>query len=137
MFNKKAFTLIEIVVSIPILLILVISLLDFLIYNLQSQNRIKNDFMLNELAKEGIDAITYMRDANYVKGDLYDTAINTGVVGEEKKYILYYYDYDRSWNLQALELSGAEGIDACIIDNNAIRSCAIYKNNGFFIVIFV
>lgn len=133
MLNKKAFTLIEIVVSIPILLILVITLLDFLRYNLNSQNRIKNDFMLNELAKEGIEVLTYMRDANYVKGGgtLYSADISTGDVGENKRYLLKYND-DRTWELQSLDLSEAEGIDDCIVYQTSEKSCAIYNVNGFF-----
>lgn len=126
MLNKKAFTLMEIVVSIPILLILIVSLLDFVMYNLNAQSRIKNDFMLNELAKEGIEVITFMRDANYVKGEpnLYDTGINFGgAINEQIKYQLYYdktKDINERWSLIALDDQSAN-INSCIADG----TCAL------------
>lgn len=124
MSNKKGFTLIEIIVSISITLVIVTSVFGFIMQNINLKRSIENDFMLNELAKEGIEAISFMRDKNYTDGRSYSYNIDSLSV---RKTILIFNKFANTWSLN--NISSSTNIDNCSLNN----TCSIFNNNSVYV----
>lgn len=124
MLNKKGFSLIEILVSISVALVIMASVFSFIIQNINLKRNIQNDFMLNEIAKEGIEVISFMRDKNYSDGRSYSYNIDSV---SARKTILILNKTNNTWSIN--DISSASTIDTCSLDN----TCSVYTNNSVYV----
>lgn len=124
MLNKKAFSLIEILVSISVALVIMTSIFNFIQQNIILKRNIQNDYALNEFAKEGIEVVSFMRDKNYQDGRAYSYNIDNA---SARKTILIFDRIANTWSLS--DLSSSETIDTCSANN----TCSIFNNNSLFI----
>lgn len=124
MSNKKAFSIAEVVVSLSLLLMVMASILSFVTYHLKLKSKIENYFMLNELAKESIETITFLRDKNYIDNHSYTLGITSGTT---RKVITSFNKTLNRWEL--ITLDPLSTIDTCTLN----ETCPIYDDSGFFI----
>jgi len=66
--TEKAFTLLEVVVSLGLLIMVFGSATSLLILTRESEQTSKNNLIAAYLAKEAQDLVRYQRDANYISG---------------------------------------------------------------------
>lgn len=124
MLNKKGFSLIEILVSISVSLVIMTSVFGFIIQNINLKRSIQNDFMLNEIAKEGIEVISFMRDKNYADGRGYSYNIDNI---SARKAILILNKTNNTWSIN--NISSASTIDSCSTNN----TCSMFMNNYVYV----
>ncbi|MBW6440415.1 hypothetical protein K0B03_00020 [Patescibacteria group bacterium] len=67
--KKNGFSLIEIIFSIGILTITIVSVISLLIFNLKTEITNKNKVIAIYLAQEGIEIVREVRDNNWLAGD--------------------------------------------------------------------
>lgn len=83
--EKKAFTLVEIIVILFIISVGLLGVLSLVIQNIQSQVINKNNIIAYQLAQEGIELVRKTRDANWLQGGVsWNDSLSNGN---------YYMDY--------------------------------------------
>ena len=74
--NKKAYTLVEILVGFFIILMGLVGYLSLTIKTLALEPIGKNKLIASQLAQEGIEIVRNIRDTNWINGESFDRAIN-------------------------------------------------------------
>lgn len=82
--DKKAFSLVEIIVILFIISVGLLGVLSLVIQNIQSQVINKNNIIAYQLAQEGIELVRKTRDTNWLNGQAWDLDLAPGT---------YYMDY--------------------------------------------
>jgi prepilin-type N-terminal cleavage/methylation domain-containing protein len=70
--NKKAFTLLEIIIVIYIISLGLVGVMSLFLQTIKVQNINKNKLIASQLAQEGIETIRNIRDENWILGSPYD-----------------------------------------------------------------
>jgi len=77
-FNKKAFTLLEVIIVIYIFSMGILGLSTLVIKNIQLENMNKNGLIASQLAQEGLELVRNKRDSNWLTGADWDN----GLIGD-------------------------------------------------------
>ena len=101
--NKKAFSLIEIVIVLFIISMGLIGILSLIVQNIQSQDYNKNNLIATQLSQEGIELVRRLRDNNFRQG----RDFNFGLASVSGEIFSYCFDY----NDVALTISS----EACLL----------------------
>jgi len=67
-FNKKAFTLVEVIVAFSVLILVIVASTDLLVSVIRSNNENENTIVAYGLAQEGLEAVRNMRDSDWLLG---------------------------------------------------------------------
>ncbi len=88
--NKKAFSLIEIVIVLFIISMGLIGILSLIVQNIQSQDYNKNNLIATQLSQEGIELVRRVRDNNFKQGK----AFNSDLASVSGQVFGYCFDYN-------------------------------------------
>ncbi len=75
---KKSFTLIETIIAIGIFLTGILSFATLIYLSAKLITRQQDLIIMQNLAQEGIEIVRNLRDVNWLKGQLFDTGLDTG-----------------------------------------------------------
>lgn len=67
-YNKRAFTLIETLIALLIFATAITSMIAITSHGITNMTSVKNKYIANYLAEEGLELVRYVRDDLYVKG---------------------------------------------------------------------
>ncbi len=93
--SPVAFTLVEIMVTVAILLIGIVAALSAVTYGLRGGNDATNRVMATALASEGLELVRNIRDNNWINSRAFDTQLADGT------YIIYYASPGLATSVQA------------------------------------
>lgn len=88
--NKKAFSLIEIVIILFVISMGLIGILSLIVQNIQSQDYNKNNLIATQLSQEGIELVRRVRDNNFKQS----LAFNYGLAETQPEIFSYCFDYN-------------------------------------------
>lgn len=82
-FNKKAFTLLEVIIVIYIFSMGILGLSTLVIKNIQLENMNKNGLIASQLAQEGLELVRNQRDSNWLNtgADWFYNVLGDGTYG--------------------------------------------------------
>ncbi len=121
--NKKAFSLIEIVIVLFVISMGLIGILSLIVQNIQSQDYNKNNLIATQLSQEGVELVRRLRDNNFKQGNDFNFGL-ANASGEVFNYCLDYNDIE-------LTLSS----EACLLrldDNNFYAHETTGPSSGFY-----
>lgn len=126
--SNNGFTILELMVSIAIFSVVCVSVLGLVNMSNVSNNRSENSFVATDLASEGIEVVTYMRDNNFLNNRTY----TSGILGSDRNFIIVFNDDNNTWSIDFGNDNNRESINSC--STSVSNSCAIYKSqsNGFY-----
>jgi prepilin-type N-terminal cleavage/methylation domain-containing protein len=78
MTNDKGFTLIEIIISIFILTVGIVTVVGLITTNVRAMRVVKNSVLAAQLSQEGIEVIRAIRNTNWIQNLRYDTGLANG-----------------------------------------------------------
>jgi prepilin-type N-terminal cleavage/methylation domain-containing protein len=125
MLNKKGFTILELLMSIAIFSIAIVSILSVVNINLRADKNYNNSYMANNFAIEGIEILTYLRDNNFLNKDNYLNDISN----YDRTAILVFDNITNTWQLDFGNDNNSENINICSTNTN--NSCEILKSQNF------
>lgn len=109
--NKKAFTLIEIVIILFVVTVGIMTSLSLIIKSSYFQSVRKELIIVTSLANEGLDLMRNIRDTNIIMGRDYDNWDGSGSAGVSEEF--YLVDFT---NLSAILTS--DNIDLAVLQQN-------------------
>ncbi len=89
--NKKAFTLIEIIVVLFIISLALLGIISLIVQSIRAQDYNKKVVIANQLSQEGIELIRQVRDNNWKNGTPFFTNLSD-TVGLRNTYYMDYGD---------------------------------------------
>jgi len=122
--NVKGFTILELMVSIAIFSVVCVSVLELVNLSNRSNNKSDKSNIATDLASEGIEIVTYMRDNNFLNNRTY----TSGILGSDRSFILVFNNINNTWTIDFGNDNNTESINSCSTSTN--NSCAIYKSQS-------
>ena len=95
--NKKAFTLIEMVVAVFIIIIAVVGIIEMTSKYVQRIKFEKESYVAALLGQEGVEIVKNIRDTNWVAGNAWDTGLTSCGSGCQADYTTSLSAYDGSY----------------------------------------
>ena len=92
--DKKAFSLIEVVVVIGIVVVGMLGVSSLMLQNLQAENIDRDNLVASMLAQEGLELVRNQRDLNWLTGGAVWTDRIIGDGGGDSSYMIDYYPGD-------------------------------------------
>lgn len=134
-YKNQGFTLIEVLISIAVLTIGIVTALGLAISNFNNNRENTSRVMAANLAREGIELIRNLRDSNWLKIDSNNVAYCGGSICNYDEGLtqtnLIYIDYlDDLPDLQSRTYTCLSDLSTCTTDCVA---CALYKNASGFL----
>lgn len=78
--KNKAFTLIEVVMSVALISILLTAVYGLIITTINANQRNIHTFQATMLANEGLEVVRYMRDSNWLQNYSWDKGLEAGTI---------------------------------------------------------
>lgn len=78
--KNKAFTLIEVVMSVAIISVLLTAVYGLIITTINANQRNIHTFQATMLANEGLEVVRYMRDSNWLQNYSWDKGLESGTM---------------------------------------------------------
>lgn len=122
MINKKGFTIIEILVSVGIFSLAIVSIVSIFNFLNRSNFSLDNRYLANNLASEGIEISTYIRDNNFLNNRSYLTGLNSG---SDETFIILFDNLNKNYIFDFGPNN--ENINSCSTSLN--NSCRVYKSD--------
>lgn len=120
--NVKGFTILELMVSIAIFSIVCVSVLELVNLSNRSNNKSEKTNIATDLASEGIEVITYMRDNNFLNNRTY----TSGILNSDRNFIIIFNRTNNTWSINFGNDNNRETITSC--STSATNSCSVYKS---------
>jgi len=119
--NKQGLTLIEVIVALAVIIIGVVAGLTLTVYNLKASTFGEQQLVSSNLARESIEVVRSMRDANWLKDEEWSKDV---FAAGQTKFVTMFDEVDGSWSIVATD---AADVKSC-------ADCQIYLNqeNGVY-----
>ncbi len=122
-YNKRGFSLLELIVSIGILSTTIVGLVSFIVFLNQTNKNQEATIFATYLAKEGLEVTTYLRDNNFLNNRNYSNNIYKS---NNKEFILIFNNGE--WSVDFGKSN--ETIESCC--TNSSGNCIVYKTDKYY-----